>query len=97
MKYGVVDDVGELHYGLSQGDAENLAAQTGWMLVLILPAEDMPETTYSVTYYSDSGYVTKHFAEAEEAAAFFERVASDSWKSSARLVQATVLKRGAVR
>jgi hypothetical protein len=97
VKYGVVDDKGDLHYGLSQGDAENLASQTGWALVLILPAEDMPELTYTVSYYSDSGYVTKHFAEAEEAVAFYERVASDSWKSSARLVQATVLRKGVVR
>lgn len=33
-RYGVRADDGAIHYGFNQGDAENLAAQNCWQLVI---------------------------------------------------------------
>jgi len=33
-RYGVRADNGDIHYGISVGDAENLASQMGWQLVV---------------------------------------------------------------
>lgn len=34
IRHGVRADNGDIHYGISVGDAENLAIQTGWQLLV---------------------------------------------------------------